>query len=117
MSELSEQAGGTSIYDDVPGPLPLEEMTFESPAGTLVFTCSGSGSAPNPPDTVGMAVVIDDKYAGQVDARVETTDNHFFSGTFEIRVDLPGPHSIAVIPVGNTATTAEDIFNVSFVVK
>jgi hypothetical protein len=64
-----------------------------------------------------MAVAINDQYAGQADTEAMTADTQFFSTTFEVRVDVPGPHKIGVTPVGNTSTSAEDIFNVSYIVK
>lgn len=110
-------ASSTSVYHDAPGPLPLASATFQSGAGTLIITCSGSGSAPKAPDTIGMGVSINNRFAGMAYARVLDTSTKFFSNTFTFGPVAAGSHTMYVFPLGNTQTSEEDVFNVSFVVQ
>jgi hypothetical protein len=118
--EPSTQASGqtdgsaTIVYHDASGPLPLADQTFESPGGTLLITCSGSGSAPKGPDTIGMGISVDNRFAGVAYVRVVNTETHFFSSTFAFGPVTAGTHTMGVFPVGNTVTSADDVFNVSF---
>jgi hypothetical protein len=114
-ADSSVSGDATIVYHDVPGPLPLASKTFESPAGTLIITCSGSGSAPKAPDTIGMGVSIDNRFAGIAYVTVLNTATHFFSNTFAFGPIAAGQHSMYVYPLGNTVTSADDVFNVSFV--
>jgi hypothetical protein len=114
QSVAPDSGGATEVYHDAPGPLPLATATFESPSGTLLITCSGSGSAPKAPDTIGMGVSIDNRFAGMAYVRVATTETHFFSNTFAFGPVAAGSHKMYVFPLGNTVTSADDVFNVSF---
>jgi len=106
--------GATVVYHDAPGPLPLATGTFESDGGALIITCSGSGSAPQAPDTIGMGISIDNRFAGMAYARVANTSTHFFSNTFAFGPLKAGSHTMYVFPLGNTQTSQDDVFNVSF---
>lgn len=104
----------TEVFHDASGPLPLGPQAFDSPSGILLITCSGSGSCPHAPDTIGMGVSIDNRFAGMAYVRVATTDTHFFSNTFAFGPIVAGSHEMYVFPLGNTVTSANDVFNVSF---
>jgi hypothetical protein len=115
-TEAVQSDGGqaTIVYHDASGPLPLADQTFESPAGTLIITCSGSGTAPKAPDTIGMGISIDNRFAGVAYARTLNTETKFFANTFAFGPITAGTHTMAVFPLGNTVTSADDVFNVSF---
>ncbi|HYG63449.1 MAG TPA: hypothetical protein VEL74_12780 [Thermoanaerobaculia bacterium] len=110
----SDVGAGTIVYHDASGPLPLASQTFESPAGTLIITCSGSGSAPKAPDTIGMGISIDNRFAGVAYVRTLGTETKFFANTFAFGPVTAGTHTMYAFPLGNTVTSADDVFNVSF---
>lgn len=110
---IQSDGSATIVFHDAPGPLPLSQ-TFESPAGTLMITCSGSGSAPKAPDTIGMGISVDNRFAGVAYVRVLNTETRFFSNTFAFGPVTAGTHTMGVFPLGNTVTSADDVFNVSF---
>lgn len=110
---VQSDGSATDVFHDASGPLPLDK-TFECPAGTLMITCSGSGSAPKGPDSIGMGISVDNRFAGVAYVRVVNTETHFFSNTFAFGPVTAGTHTMGVFPLGNTVTSADDVFNVSF---
>jgi hypothetical protein len=61
-----------------------------------------------------MGVSINNRFAGMAYITVRTTETRFFSNTFAFGPIEAGTHTMGVFPVGDTVTSEDDVFNVSF---